>query len=412
MSEIRVLSADEFGAFARITVDAYPGMVTASEEKVKERMLKVHQEEPTVAFYGLFREGQLLGGMRLHDFEMNLFGTRVAAGGVGSIAVDLVHKKEHVAKEIVSYFIRHYRERGAPIALLYPFRPDFYKKMGFGYGTKMNQYRVKPAALPKGPSRAHVRYLDQDDRDAVRDCHNRFLDRTHGLIVKSAYELKGLMESSKHRILGYERDGQILGYLAFSFSKGDSALLSDVHVRELVYESREALSELMTFLHVQADQIRHVIFDTQDEYFHHLLLDPRNDSPELIWQVCHPSNVQAVGIMYRVIDTRGIFDALKERNFGGQTCRVKLTIEDSFVPENAGSTLLYFDDGRLHLPDGGVHEVEVRMDVAEFSSLLVGVVDFTSLYRYGLADVSDPGYVGIVDRIFAARDKPVCTTPF
>lgn len=118
MSEIRVLSADDFDAFARITVNAYPGMVTSSEEKVKERMLEVHREEPTVTFYGLFREGRLLGGMRLYDFKMNFLQARVAAGGVGGIAVDLLHKKEHVAKEMMSFFLRHYRERGISIATL------------------------------------------------------------------------------------------------------------------------------------------------------------------------------------------------------------------------------------------------------------------------------------------------------
>ena len=60
MNEIRILSADDFDAFARITVNAYPGMITTSEEKIKEHMLEIHKE-PTVAFYGLFRAGQLLG---------------------------------------------------------------------------------------------------------------------------------------------------------------------------------------------------------------------------------------------------------------------------------------------------------------------------------------------------------------
>jgi len=412
MSEIRILSADDFGAFARITANAYPGMMSASEKEIEERALKVHQEEPTVAFYGLFRGGQLLGGMRFHDFRMNFFASRVEVGGVGAVAVDLLHKKEHVAKEMMSYFIRHYRERGAPLAALYPFRADFYKKMGFGYGTKMNQYRIRPAALPKRPSRAHVRYLGENDKQAVEDCYNRFLDKTHGLMTKSAYELDRLVKGAKHQILGYERDGRVMGYLAFTFDKGEGALLNDIHVREFVYESREALSELLTFLHVQADQIRHVVFDTQDEYFHYLPLDPRNGSPEIIPSVYQETNVQGVGIMYRVLDTATIWGVLKERDFGGQTCRVKLTIEDSFLPENAGSTLLYFDDGRLHLPDDGPHEVEVRMDVAEFSSLLMGAVNFRSLYRYGLADVSDSGYVGVVDQIFAVKDKPICMTPF
>jgi predicted acetyltransferase len=116
--------------------------------------------------------------------------------------------------------------------------------------------------------------------------------------------------------------------------------------------------------------------------------------------------------MYRVIDVPGILGLLKERNFGGQTCRLQLTIQDSFLPENAGGILLCFEDGRLRFSDDGSYDVEVHMDVAEFSSLLVGVVDFASLYQYGLADISDLGYVGVVDRIFAARDKPICMTPF
>jgi hypothetical protein len=52
------------------------------------------------------------------------------------------------------------------------------------------------------------------------------------------------------------------------------------------------------------------------------------------------------------------------------------------------------------------------MDVAEFFSLLVGVVNFRSLHKYGLAEISDPGYVGTIDKVFAVEDKPICTTAF
>ena len=144
----------------------------------------------------------------------------------------------------------------------------------------------------------------------------------------------------------------------------------------------------------------------------HLLLDPRNASASLFESIHHESNLQGLGLMYRVIDTSGIFNLLQERDFGGQTCKLRLTIKDSFLPENAGDTFLCFDGGRLRLVEDGDADVQVRLDVAEFSSLLVGTVNFRSLYKYGLADISDPGYVGVVDRIFAVQDKPICTTPF
>jgi len=415
VSEIGILTSGDFDAFVDIFCEAYPGLEPASAAdrvRLKERMLSLCDEEPTVTYYGLFRHGRLLGGMRFHDFTMNLLHTRVEAGGVGQVAVALLHKKEHVAKEMMSFFLRHYRESGAPIVLLYPFRPDFYKKMGFGYGTKMNQYRIKPSALPKGPSKMHLRYLGEDDRQALLDCYTRVVDRTHGMIDKSDYELTRLTTNARYRIVGYEEDGRVLGYLAFLFERGEDFIRNDIHVRELVYETPEALSELLTFLHTQADQIRTVILETQDEFFHHLLLDPRNDSASLIPSVFHESNIQGVGIMVRVVDVPGLFRRLGERDFGGQTCRLKLTIEDSFFPENAGSMCLTLEGGRLLSLDDGDCDVEVRLGVSEFSSLLMGAVDFQSLYRYGLAGISDPGYVHVVDRVFAVKDKPVCTTAF
>jgi hypothetical protein len=116
--------------------------------------------------------------------------------------------------------------------------------------------------------------------------------------------------------------------------------------------------------------------------------------------------------MYRVIDTPGIFGLLAERDFGGQTCRLKLTLEDSFLPQHAGDYYLRFEGGRLSVGNGGETDVQLGIDVADFSSLLVGAVNLRSLHRYGLARVSQPDYVDVLDKIFAVRDKPVCMTAF
>ena len=415
MAEVRALSPEDFDPAARIFADAYPGFKIATEEDRKrfsERALKLNEEEPTAQFHGLFRDGQLQGMMCFYDFSTNFLQARIPAGGVGQVAVALLHKKEHVAKEMMLYFLRHYRDRETPLVALYPFRPDFYRKMGFGYGTKMSQYRVKPSALPKGPSKARVRYLTEADRPALIACYQRFVDRTHGMMEKSEHEVKRLFAAPQHRIVGYEKDGVIQGYLVFTFEKGDTFLLNDIQVQEFVYEDVQALSELLTFLHTQADQIRHVIVNTQDEYFHYLLLDPRNNSQRLIPDVYHESNTQGVGLMYRVIDVPGIFDMLHERNFGGQTCTLELNVVDSFLPENAGSTLLRFEGGCVRRVDGRERDVSLRLDVAEFSSLLAGSVDFFSLFRYGLVEISDPAYVKTINRIFAVEQKPMCTTSF
>jgi predicted acetyltransferase len=416
MSEIRILSAADFEAVARIWSAAYPGAKIISEEERKrfqERVLRLHEEDPTVNFYGLLRDGHLLGITCLYDFVMNFLGGHLPVGGVGQVAVDLMHKKEHVAKEMMGYSLRHFCEQGVPLVILYPFRPDFYRAMGWGYGTKMSQYRVKPAAFPKGPSKAHLRTLAEGDKQAIVDCYNRFAGRTHGMVFKTEREMRGLFRNQQNRIVGVEMEGQIRGYLVHTFEHGDDFITNDLHIQEWIYETPQALSELLTFLHTQADQIRDVIVDTQDEDFHHLLLDPRDGSGRLIPSVYHQTNTQGVGLMYRVIDVPGIFDRLAERNFGGQTCSLRLTVADSFLPENAGSTLLRFEEGRLEDVGGeGQADVEVRLDIADFSSLLAGTASFRSLYRYGPAEVSEPAYVDVVHHIFAVVQKPMCTTAF
>ena len=415
MIETRALSPEDFGPAARIFGDAYPGFKIATEEERKrfsERAQKLHEEEPTAHFHGLLRDGKLQGMMCFYDFAANFLQTQIPVGGVGQVAVALPHKKEHVAKEMMRYFLRHYRDRDVPLAALYPFRPDFYRKMGFGYGTKVNQYRVEPTSLPKGPSKANVRYLSEADRPALVACYQRFTDRTHGMMAKSEREIRRLFAAPQHRLVGYEKDGMIQGYLVFTFETGDTFILNDIQVQELIYENVEALSELMTFLHSQADQIRHVIINTQDEYFHYLLLDPRNGSQRLIPDVYHESNAQGVGLMYRVIDLHSIFSLLHEHDFGGQTCTLELDIVDSFLPENAGCTLLHFEEGHVRRLESGKHDVSVSLDISEFSSLLAGCVDFGSLFRYGLAQISDPDYVPTITRIFAVEQKPVCTTSF
>lgn len=416
MSEIRILSPEDFDAVAQIFADAYPGLgIVSSEdrERFKQRALKLHEQEPAAHFHGLFRGNKLLGIMCLYELQMNFLQTQIPAAGIGQVAVALPHKKEHVAKEMMSYCLYYYRERDVPLVALYPFRPDFYRRMGFGYGSKIHQYRLRPAALPRGPSKARVRYLVWDDRQAASACYHRFADRTHGMMQKSERELKRLFQNPKHRLVGYQEGNQIKGYLAFTFeSDPDSFIVNDIHIQEFIYETQEALSQLLTFLHTQADQIRYVFINTQDEYFHHLLLDPRNDSGRLIPDVYHETNAQGLGLMVRIIDVPAMFGRLGERNYGGQTCTLKLTVADSFLPENAGSTLLRFENGVVQQLDGGDYDVEARLDIADFSSLLAGTVDFHSLYRYGLVDLSEPDYVEPLNRLFAVEQKPMCITSF
>jgi predicted acetyltransferase len=91
---------------------------------------------------------------------------------------------------------------------------------------------------------------------------------------------------------------------------------------------------------------------------------------------------------------------------------VKLNIADSFLPENDGSLLLHFESGKVQvMPENADFDVELSMDIAEFSSLAMGAIDLKSLHKYGLAKLSDATYLDRLNLIFAS-DRPICTTSF
>ncbi|XJS51965.1 sterol carrier protein domain-containing protein [Tissierella carlieri] len=170
--------------------------------------------------------------------------------------------------------------------------------------------------------------------------------------------------------------------------------------------------ELMTFLNSQSDQINNVIFNIQDENFRFILEDPRNDSSNILTPVYHESSMQGTGIMYRVIDLKGIINELRNHNFNNERCKLKITIRDNFIPDNDGSIIVDFNNGFPTIVDNKEYDVEINLDIADFSSLITCTVNFKSLYKYGRALISDESYLKKVNNIFASDEKPICMTMF
>lgn len=405
----------EWDRYTIIAMNAYPGIrVTdaAGRQRMKERGQKMHAD-PIISVMGLFEAEEMRGIMRLYDFAMKLHGTKMLVGGIGGVGVDLLHKKERIAYDMLQYFHQHYQEKGAALVALYPFRPDFYKQMGYGYGRKINQYRIEPAALPNG-NRQNVTTLDDSHRQVLADCYRRIMEASNGLMAQFDYELDSIFSNHNLQKYGFWDDDQLRGYLLFAFEPvpNGNFLRNDIIVRALMYEDAEALRGLLAFLRVQADQIERIVLNTQEEDFYLLLHDPRNGSQNLIPAGYHESNTQGVGIMYRVIDVPRLFDLLAEHNFGGQTCIVQINLTDSFWPVCAGSWNLVVENGRARLNPNVQPDVSISLDIAEFSSLVTGATTFRTLLAYGLAQISNANYIDTIQQLFYTPNKPICHTAF
>lgn len=417
MHEVKRLNADHATDLVTLGQQAYTANATESKEKLDEIIEKTKKNlaREERKYYGVMQADKLIGSMQLFDYEMNVFGQFMKTGGLSSVAVDLLHKKKRIAKSMVEYYLKHYDEAGYTFGVLYAFRPDFYHQMGFGYGTKMDQYRIAPHAFPNFGYKGDLVYLQEKDLDLLVDCYNRFAAQHHGAMKKVAEQYEWMIQKPNFKYIGIEKNGHLTGYVVFSFMKREDAnntLSNNIMVHEFVYTDDDALRQLCTFLHSQKDQVHRLFFQTQDEAFHHLLTDPRDGSDHKIPFVYHQTNVSGVGLMYRVINVKRLFMNLGDHRFGQSNLTVTFDIQDSFYQANEQEVTVKFNAGKPTVIQGAKPDVNVTIDIADFSSLIMGVVDFDRLHLYGKISLDDSSYVEKLTDLFHTKEKPICLTNF
>lgn len=417
MNRIAPLPKERLTEFVELMAAAYPGMRMHMPED-RARFLERSQRrlaDPRTHPYGAFRGDTLVGGMMMYDYSMNFRGVMLEAGGLGSVAVALQHKKEHIAKDLVSFYLEHYRAKNAPLAVLWPFRPDFYLAMGFGMGTKVHHYRMATSHLPASGDKTKVRQLSRGDAPQMCDCYQRSVARITGMIA----DKPALFENQFDLLpgfyaYGYFENGRIDGFLSFQFEPASQKnwLENDIKIQDFVYQSSEALRGLLAFLHSQRDQIGLVMITTSDDQFHLVSSDMRDDSGGFLPPVYHQSNVCGVGVMYRVVDTVALLEQARQASFGPGTLLLELQVTDSFLPKSRHSGLIRFADGRMTPAASGRPDVTLRGAVQYWSALLFGATTVRALVDYGHIEVSDPSAIADLDRLFHLEPKAICLTRF
>jgi len=416
MREIKKLGFNDIKTYTKIAYLAYPSFKDFSSsglenyyEGLKDSLLN----DKAVHFYGMFEGEELLGVMRLFDFKMNYHNKMLESSGLGYLGVDILHKKEKIALEMVKFYEDLYRDKGTSITSLLAFRPDFYKPMGYGLGTKMNQYKISTKFIPSFNLDSDLRLVEtREDFEKIFKCHEEIVKSTHGMIMKIYDEKKNLIEDNNIQIIAsYDRENKVEGYLAFEFqnTKPDNLFQNNIYVLELKYKSPLVLKKLLAFLSKQKDEIQTVIFNTKDESFHYLFSNPLNDTNNYIRYGNIESNTQAVGMMYKVIDVYRAFEDTSHRNYNSLNLGIKFILVDDY-DSSKKEYIVNFKDGYVDLANKA-YDVSLELKLSDFSSLFMGAVSLKGLYNLGLLEISDLKFLNPLDLGFYS-DKPKCNIDF
>jgi|GEM_PF-3411983 len=412
MRNIRHLTHDDFSAWNPLTEGAYPSF--SMPEDAKREYFQEVVDSPDLDWMGCFDGDEIQGCYRPHYFKTNLFGKIVPTAGLGGVAVDLRHKRKGVCREMVTRFHDDMIQRGYGLSSLYPFRPSFYRAVGYGWGTKMYRYQIRPAYIRAKSGDATLKHVAQDDLAGMFDYINRNGESCHGMIMRNPGA--GGMASflKRQKAVTLHRDSVITGALTYGFVNVDpnNDFSYDMEVYSMYWDTYADLQELMAFIGNQQDQVRYAFVNTGREDFVYLLNNIGVEGGDnVLWEFIGTGAV-SYGMMYRIINLDALVEQTAHRNYNDETICMGLNLLDKTLPQQNSQRVLCFENGRLRIDDNATPQVELTMDVADFSSLWMGCVSLGRLVEYGAAKISDINVLSNIDALFAVGEQPFNTVIF
>lgn len=421
--EIRRLTPDDLPAYTEIYLNAYPANKSISEEcynKYFNRNLQSLQEYKHVNFFGLFEDGVLIAIMKLIDFDINLFGEMKKSTGLMSLGVHPLHKKKGAAKEMMKFFEKYTVDSGGLVSMLLPFRADFYRKMGYGYGTKLDEYRIPTVQLPVYKDISKLRIIKKDELKKVLSCHSNFVKKYHGAVEKFEEEIREMTNDEQTRRIGYFDGEELKGYAAFDFvSESDvNYALNRIEVSELVYSDGEVLRNLIGGLRMQEDLAQNIVIRTGEADFYHLLDSPQDISGNYIDYGFLQTNVSAMGNMYKIPDLRIFIENTKNRKFPIDDLKVAFRVNNEFKATEERFCISFITDSNKKYSNWSYSEdfnhagAEIKCNLSDLSSLLMGSADLAPLVRMGIVSISDEYETDRLDRLFHCNQRPFTNTDY
>ncbi|MFW6331511.1 MAG: GNAT family N-acetyltransferase, partial [Gemmatimonadota bacterium] len=374
--EIRRARPGDSRGVAELWCDAFPGKRTVGD---RMRMLETGGRYGGLdtVLVGTDRAG-VAAACKVYRMEQHIAGAALPMMGLAAVAVAPSRRRRGLGARLCVEAIRTAAARGDAVSTLYPFRPEYYERLGWGLVGGLLDYRFHTGSLQRYEEARDVREaVLERDAERIAACYARVASRSNGPITRDrqvwAYRLTGedlgvrpvdadaawtASADPKLRAVVYGQD-RVSGYALLRYATRAARDEQVLEVRELVAEDERAYRGLLGHIAAQSDQWPHARhFARPGERFGDRLRDPRPPRHRAARSLYFPTARIVRGPMLRIIDVerallgRRWFDADEDGTAG----TIQLTVEDAQRPENDGPWTVRID--------GRAAEVARRADAA------------------------------------------------
>ena len=354
------------------------------------------------------RDGELVASLVLYSLEAYVRGQSLPVTGIGSVAVSPEHRRRGIGDALLKAALHEMRQRGDAWSMLYSFRGDFYRRMGWGLIETPTMLSVPPAMLPASDEAQNVRRLRTPDRPLVQALYDRWArERGHFVLARRPEWWERRLWNYEGEWVVYERRrGQIEGYLQLQIDSDDGPWKLVITVNEFVATTPGAHHGLSGYLHGLRDQAAEVVMSTPaDAPWAAQLADAANLRGEMKLGVVRSSGHAGYGVMLRPIDVKAAIESLPvTREASGE---LVLELRDELLPQNQRAWRVQAAGGRLSVraeASRAAREARPRLGATAeaFAMIASGAVSPLRAEEAGLVE-SARGAAELAERWFRAR---------
>lgn len=344
-------------------------------------------ESVTVAIEG----DRMAGALKSLRFVQHIGGAGLPMFGLSAVGVAPWARRRGVARELCEHALREARSRGDSVSALYPFRPAFYRRLGWALTGCLHTWRFAPEQLPDTGD-PHVHLARDADLPAVSDCYARFARGSNGLIDRDAGRWERLREPAGTWTFVARGDGQVDGYMIVRYGGDRSGGRRPLYIRELIADEPATFRRLIGFVSRQRDLWRRVRYDASpDEHFGRFLSDPRPPGYRAARRLWAQTATIIRGPMFRLVDVPAAFRSRPTWG-SGEPFEFVLGVADAQLPGNAGPWWVSFDGNSVTVREAGEQErpasaAALFVDAPALAELYAGEIAPSEAARLGSARI-------------------------
>jgi predicted acetyltransferase len=335
-------------------------------------------------------DDRIAGALKSLPFTQHMGGAALPMFGLAAVGVAPWARRRGVARILCENALRAAFDRRDAVSALYPFRPSFYRRLGWALVGELHTYRFMPEHLADTGD-PEVRIASDAEMPAVEVCYARAAERSNGLIDRDPARWKLHLDRSGAHVFAARTGGTVDGYAILIYGSARSAERRPLFIRELVTVEDSAYRRLLGFLSRQRDLWRRIRYDaTPDERFDHRLSDPRPPGYGTARTLWAETARTLRGPMFRVVHVESAF-TLRRQWGPAPAFDFILTVADPQLPDNNGPWLVSYDGSRVTVRAAVGEEnrtgTRLEVDAPTLAELYAGELSPTAAQQLGTARI-------------------------